>query len=77
MDKIEKEYKVWVAQYPSNTYPDKSVPDYNRNFHAWQYTNKGNVEGVSGNVDMVVCYFKNKKAEPRIKPPHRLMQKHR
>ena len=67
MDKIEKEYKVWVAQYPSNTYPDKSVPDYNRNFHAWQYTNKGNVEGVSGNVDMVVCYFKNKKAEPKNK----------
>ena len=67
MAKIEKVYKVWVAQYPSITYPDKSAPDYNRNFHAWQYTNKGNVDGVSGNVDMVVCYFKNEKAKPKNK----------
>ncbi len=65
--KIEKEYKVWVAQYPSITYPDKSAPDYNRNFHAWQYTNKGSVDGVSGNVDMVVCYFKSEKAKPKNK----------
>lgn len=67
IEKIEKNYKVWVAQYPSNTYPEKEVPDYNRNFHAWQYTNQGSVNGVSGNVDMVVCYFKNNKVEPKNK----------
>ncbi len=61
--KIEKSYKVWVAQYPDETYPQKTAPDYNRIFHAWQYTNNGTVSGISGNVDMVVCYFKNKKAE--------------
>lgn len=65
--KIEKKYNVWVAQYPSVTYPEKQAPDYNRQFHAWQYTNKGSVSGISGNVDMVVCYFKNKKAEPKNK----------
>lgn len=65
--KIEKKYKVWVAQYPSVTYPEKDAPDYNRELHAWQYTNKGSVSGISGNVDMVVCYFKNKKAEPQNK----------
>ncbi len=65
--KIEKKYKVWVAQYPSTTYPEKDAPSYNREFHAWQYTNQGNVNGVSGNVDMVVCYFKMKLAEPKNK----------
>lgn len=65
--KIEKKYKVWVAQYPDTTYPEKKAPDYNRQFHAWQYTNQGNVNGVSGNVDMVVCYFKVKQAEPKNK----------
>lgn len=65
--KIEKDYKVWVAQYPSVTYPEKTAPDYNRELHAWQYTNKGSVSGISGNVDMVVCYFKTKLAEPKNK----------
>lgn len=65
--KIEKKYKVWVAQYPSVTYPEKIAPDYNRELHAWQYTNKGNVNGISGNVDMVVCYFKTKLAKPKNK----------
>jgi len=65
--KIEKKYKVWVAQYPSVTYPEKIAPNYNRELHAWQYTNKGSVNGISGNVDMVVCYFKTKLAEPKNK----------
>ena len=65
--KIEKKYKVWVAQYPSVTYPEKIAPDYNRELHAWQYTNKGSVNGISGNVDMVVCYFKTKLAKPKNK----------
>lgn len=67
IERIEKKYKVWVAQYPSVTYPEKVAPDYNRELHAWQYTNKGSVTGVSGNVDMVVCYFKMKLAEPKNK----------
>ena len=67
MAKIEKKYKVWIAQYPSTTYPEKKAPDYNRKFHAWQYTNKGKVNGISDNVDMVVCYFKVTKASPKNK----------
>lgn len=65
--KIEKKYNIWVAQYPSTTYPEKDAPSYNRKFHAWQYTNQGSVNGVSGNVDMVVCYFKMNLAEPKNK----------
>lgn len=60
--KIEKKYKVWVAHYASVAYPEKDKPDYDGKCAAWQYTNKGRVSGVSGNVDMVVCYFTKKEA---------------
>lgn len=65
VSQIEKDYKVWVAQYPAITYPRKDKPDYNGRYDAWQYTNKGTVSGVSGNVDMVVCYFTKEKADPK------------
>ena len=67
MSAIEEEYKVWIAHYPAVTYPEKDTPDYIGNLHAWQYTNKGSVSGISGNVDMVVCYFENKEAKPKDK----------
>ncbi|MBQ4558790.1 MAG: SH3 domain-containing protein [Tyzzerella sp.] len=62
IEKIEKKYKIWVAQYSGEVYPQKDKPDYQGETSAWQYTNKGHVNGVSGNVDMVVCYFKKKEA---------------
>ncbi len=73
IEKIEKRYKIWVAQYSGAIYPQKDKPDYGGKTSAWQYTNKGRVDGVSGNVDMVVCYFKKKEttaknpsAEPSV-----------
>ncbi len=65
MAQIENKYKVWVAHYPAVTYPQQDKPDYNRKCHAWQYTNMGKVSGVSGNVDMVVCYFTKELASPK------------
>ena len=62
IQKIEKNFKIWVAQYSATTYPTKEKPDYAGKCAAWQYTNKGRVDGVSGNVDMVVCYFTKKEA---------------
>lgn len=64
ISKIENQYKVWIAQYSSIIYPTKQKPDYSGTCHAWQYTNKGTVNGIDGNVDMVVCYFEKDKAEP-------------
>ena len=69
---IEKRYKIWVAQYSGVAYPQKDTPDYQGKTAAWQYTNKGRVDGVSGNVDMVVCYFTKKQAaakNPSAVPP--------
>lgn len=65
IERIEKKYKIWVAQYSEIAYPQKDKPDYQGKSSAWQYTNKGRVDGVSGNVDMVVCYFKKKEAKPK------------
>lgn len=67
MSQIGKNYKVWVAQYSDVAYPKKAKPDYTGKYHAWQYTNKGKVSGISGNVDMVVCYFTKEKASPKNK----------
>lgn len=69
---IEKRYKIWVAQYSGVAYPQKDTPDYQGKTAAWQYTNKGRVDGVSGNVDMVVCYFTKKQVaakNPSAVPP--------
>ncbi len=58
MTKIENTYKVWVAHYSTPTYPQKQNPDYTRRYDMWQYTNRGNVDGVQGGCDMIVSYFK-------------------
>ena len=65
ISRIEKKYKVWVAQYSAVAYPHKEKPDYADRCHAWQYTNKGSVSGISGNVDMVVCYFTKEEAQAK------------
>ncbi len=62
---ISAKYKVWIAQYPSKTYPDREKPEYSGRADAWQYTDKGTVKGIEGNVDMVVCYFERDLATPK------------
>ncbi len=40
-----EEYDKWLADY-------RSWPDYPYNFKMWQYSDKGSVPGISGNVDL-------------------------
>ena len=42
--------KFWLAHYTTQT-------DYTGNVNMWQYTSKGSVPGISGNVDMNIAYF--------------------
>lgn len=42
--------KFWLAHYTSQT-------DYKGSFNMWQYTSRGSVPGIAGNVDMNVAYF--------------------
>ena len=43
-------YKIWLAQY-------NTAPTYAGKFDMWQYTSKGTVGGISGNVDMNLSYM--------------------
>jgi glucan-binding repeat-containing protein len=40
---------IWLAQY-------NSTITYQGNVDIWQYSSKGTVSGISGNVDMDLCY---------------------
>ncbi len=42
--------KFWLAHYTSQT-------DYKGSYNMWQYTSRGSVNGISGNVDMDIAYF--------------------
>ena len=69
--RIEQNYKIWLASYPDITYPQIKFPDYQGRCDMWQYTNKGSVSGIKGDVDLVVSYFFPKKSAPKSseKPP--------
>ena len=43
-------YKIWLAQYAAT--PTYSATRYDM----WQYSSKGRISGISGNVDMNICY---------------------
>lgn len=46
---VAKRYALWVAEYGSRC-------NYGRTYGMWQYTSSGKVSGISGNVDMDICY---------------------
>lgn len=46
---VAKRYALWIAEYN-----DKC--NYSGDYGMWQYSSKGKVSGVSGNVDMDYCY---------------------
>ncbi len=41
---------IWIARWAE-------TPEYNGRFDIWQYSSKGSVSGISGNVDMNISYF--------------------
>lgn len=49
-------YDVWIAHYVRGA-PDKKT-DYKGNYTMWQYTSSGKVNGISGDVDLDICYKK-------------------
>lgn len=49
-ERLDNEYSIWLAEY-------RSVPLYEGYYQMWQYTSKGEVDGISGNVDMNISYY--------------------
>lgn len=46
---VAKRYALWIAEYGSRC-------NYGRTYGMWQYSSTGRVSGISGNVDMDICY---------------------
>ncbi|MBR1772255.1 MAG: glycoside hydrolase family 25 protein [Lachnospiraceae bacterium] len=42
-------YYIWLAEY-------RSVPLYQGYYRMWQYSSKGHIDGIEGNVDMNIMY---------------------
>lgn len=55
--RIEKTYRIWVSQYPSEPYPQTEKSAYGGIHAMWQYTNRGTVAGISQPVDVNIAYF--------------------
>lgn len=45
---IKSRYTIWMAHWAEQT-------NYNGAYGIWQYSNKGKVDGISGNVDLDIC----------------------
>lgn len=43
-------YKIWLAQYAK-------TPTYSGRYNLWQYSSKGSIPGISGNVDLNQSYL--------------------
>lgn len=54
---LEQEYKIWMACYPGEEYPDADKPEYEGRYDMWQYTDEGTVPGIRTVVDRNVAYF--------------------
>ncbi len=68
MERIDQNYKVWVAQYPAEPYPDTPQSSYEGSHHMWQYTAEGTIAGIDTNVDLNVAYFGYDGIEPAKDP---------
>lgn len=62
--KIEKHYKIWVAQYPELPYPTTQNSSYSGKHHMWQYSTEGVLPGITQPVDLNIAYFGYDGIEP-------------
>ncbi len=50
---VQEEFPLWLAQWPDGA---PSLDKSPRTCDIWQYSDKGSVPGIGGNVDLDVCY---------------------
>ncbi len=49
-------FTKWVAKYGANDGIPHEKPSISGTYDIWQYSSRGSVPGISGNVDMNICY---------------------
>lgn len=70
VSKLQKDYKIWVAQYPERPYPETGASSYSGKHHMWQFTTLGHLPGIDQNVDCDISYFSyNKPKKPKNPTP--------
>lgn len=66
---LKKQFSFWIARYPKND--NGSIVDgLNPKGYAdaWQYSSKGKVPGIQGNVDLDIAYIDSKDLKNPISP---------
>lgn len=54
---LRTKYTCWIAHYTNTN------QNYDEEFSIWQYTSKGLINGISGNVDLNIIYIEEKEVE--------------
>ncbi len=68
-------YKIWVAQYPDQPYPQTGASSYTGTHAMWQYTSQGTVAGISKKTDVNIAYFGyTKEAEAKDETPAEVVE---
>ena len=62
-----KDYLIWCAKYGTNDGTAQTKPGIEK-VDIWQYSSRGNVPGIAGNVDVNECYFNVSKVDKPKKP---------
>ncbi len=66
---LSKKYPFWIARYPSNDVGQPVEKLNPKSFaQAWQYSSKGKVPGINGNVDMDYFYISTSDLSKYSKP---------
>ena len=55
--RISADYKIWVAQYPTECDPKTDTSSYREKHDMWQYSANGSISGIEQGVDLNVAYF--------------------
>lgn len=72
---LTSKYKIWVAQYPDQPYPQTNASSYSGTHDMWQYTSQGTVAGISGKTDVNLAYFGyTKEAEAKDDTPAEVVE---
>ncbi len=72
---LSGKYKIWVAQYPAQPYPQTAASSYTGSHAMWQYTSQGTVAGISKKTDVNVAYFGyDQEAAPKDETPAEVVE---
>lgn len=73
--KLASKYKIWVAQYPDQPYPQTASSSYSGTHDMWQYTSQGTVVGILPKTDVNIAYFGyTKEAEAKDETPAEIVE---